>query len=116
MRINSINQSFGAMILKTKGSADINKMLNVASMYDYSLSKFTDYKDLCNRINKILPEKDVVYFRKANGLLDDKVTYVVDGSIAHNGKTLPFTTVTYAVNGSFAVGTRIINSIKKAIE
>ena len=116
MKINSVNQNFGAMILSSKGSADVSKMLDVASMHDYSLSNFTDYRDLCNRINEILPEKDVVYFKKANGLLDDKMSYVVDGSIAHDGKTIPFTVVTYCINGSFAVGKRIIDSIKNTIK
>ena len=119
MKINSINQTFnfGAKILNTKGSTEMNKMFNVVSTHDHELSNYTDYKSLCEDINRLLPRDTyTVSFDRAKGMLDNDIRYIIDGKIIRGEKVYPFTTVAHGINGSYAVGRQILNSIKTAIK
>lgn len=116
MKINSINQNFGATILNTHGAtAKVAKMLDRAGNYDVFYTNYFDYKKLCEEINKILPSNDdIVLFKNVKSLKDEEASFKVSGNIIHNGKNNKFEAYTYCEDGSFRVGKRIINSIKKA--
>ncbi len=116
MNINSINQSFGAKILNTHGAtARVAKILDKASHYDVFYTNYFDYKKLCKEINEILPSNDdIVLFKNVKSLKDEEASFKVSGNIIHNGKNKKFEAFTYCSDGSFRVGKRIINSIKKA--
>ena len=64
----------------------------------------------------IFCNQDEISFNSVKDLdIPDDITYRVDGTVKHEGKTKKFGTLTYCADGSFRAGKRIINSIKKAI-
>ena len=118
MKINSINQTFnfGAKILNAhRAASKIAKILNKASNYDVFYTNYCNYEKLCKEINEILPNNDdEVLFKNVKSLKDEKASYKVSGNITHNGKNEKFEAFIYCSDGSFIVGKRILNSMKKA--
>ena len=107
--------SFGAKILNTDGASRVDKMLKLASIYDYPSKKYIDYKKLCENINEILPnDDDIVSFDSVKDLHSMYESYRINGNIIHDGKLKQFGTLCRCVDGSFATGKMILNSIKRA--
>ena len=118
MKINSVNQSFGAKFPNTEGTKKLNYIFDRADLYDqgYCFTNFCNYKTLRKQINKFLLDNDIVYFNNVENIDNPSdVAYKIDGNIIHNGKNKTFETYVYCMEGSFDVGKRIIKSIKKAL-
>ena len=118
MNLNISNLVFSAKIVENDGARGIERILKRASACDYWLSGYMDYKGLYSRINKILPsEFDTVIFNNVKDLSDLKEgAHSIDGSIIHDKKNKNFTTTIFCTDGSFSVGSKIIDAIEKQIK
>ena len=113
MQIKLVNINFGARIPETEATKTISSVLNFAQNYDYG-PKHSDYKGLCNNINKLLPKNsDEVIFNVCDNQYGS--SYYTEGEIIRDDEKKSFDSCVYYRSGSNTIAKDILSSIQKAL-